>query len=41
MENRSGLVISAVVTHADGFGERRAFHIARSQRTGARSSTGD
>jgi hypothetical protein len=23
MENRSGLVISAVVTHADGFGERR------------------
>ena len=24
MENRSGLVISAVVTHADGFGERRA-----------------
>ncbi len=24
MENRSGLVVSAVVTHADGFGERRA-----------------
>jgi hypothetical protein len=24
MENRNGLVISAVVTHADGFGERRA-----------------
>ena len=24
MENRSGLVIGAVVTHADGFGERRA-----------------
>jgi transposase len=24
MENRQGLVISAVVTHADGFGERRA-----------------
>ncbi len=23
MENRSGLVVSAVVTHADGFGERR------------------
>jgi transposase len=24
MENRNGLVVSAVVTHADGFGERRA-----------------
>lgn len=24
MENRTGLVVSAVVTHADGFGERRA-----------------
>jgi hypothetical protein len=24
MENRSGLVVSAVVTHADGFGERTA-----------------
>jgi transposase len=24
MENRSGLVVSAVLTHADGFGERRA-----------------
>jgi len=24
MENRSGLVVSAVVTHADGFGERQA-----------------
>jgi hypothetical protein len=24
MENRSGLVINAVVTHADGFGERHA-----------------
>lgn len=24
MENRNGLVVSAIVTHADGFGERRA-----------------
>ena len=24
MENRNGLVVSAVVAHADGFGERRA-----------------
>jgi hypothetical protein len=24
MENRSGLVVSAVVSHADGFGERNA-----------------
>ena len=24
MENRTGLVVSAVATHADGFGERRA-----------------